>query len=461
MKFINREKELGYLDSFWKKEGAQFIAIYGKRRVGKTTLIKHFLKDKPHVYFLAQKISEQENLRTLGELTGALFGEDVLVEKGFSNWPSFFRYFQKRTDKRLVVVIDEFPYLTESNKGISSIFQAGWDEYLAASPICLILCGSSITMMESEVLGEKAPLYGRRTGQILVKPFDFFEAAKFFPGAPFEKQLQLFSLVGGNPGYLKNLSPEETVMGNIRKHFLSPEAVLYSEGEFLLHQELREPRNYFSILRAIAFGKTRISEIANETGFDKSVLHKYIFALEDLGIVRKDVPVTEKNPMKSRKGLYKIDDQYFRFWFRYVLPNKSRIEEGALDPVIKAVNEGFNLLVSMDYEKVARAVVRKNEELFFPIDKIGSWWDKNEEIDIAALNEKEGKLLLGEVKWSNKQVGTDIYEDLKRKSALAEKTTGAMRKSFCLFSKSGFTRAMPQTAKKEKVRLFHGIERVE
>jgi hypothetical protein len=208
-------------------------------------------------------------------------------------------------------------------------------------------------------------------------------------------------------------------------------------------------------LRAIAFNKTRVSEIVNETGFEKSILHKYFFALENLQIIQKEVPVTEKNPLKSRKGIYKLQDQFFKFWFKYVLPNKSRIEEGKIDYVLEKIRVDFNLLVSENYEKIAREIVIKNEDKFFKIDKIGRWWDRNEELDLVALNEKENKILFGEVKWSNKPVGINIYDDLKKKVKNVQWGSENRNEYYCLFSKSGFTEDMLKLAKHEKVKLFH------
>ena len=455
MQFINRERELSALKKFWQGKNAQLIVIYGKRRVGKTELIKQFIREKPHIYFLAQKINEHENLKLLGEAVGEYFDNDILKRKGFENWKWVFEYLRKNVKERTVFVIDEFPYLAEANKGISSVFQSGWDEYLKNTPVFLILCGSSISMMEDEVLSYKAPLYGRRTGQIFLKPFPFFEAKKFYPNTPFERCLGLYSIAGGNPSYLKIFNPRLSLETNIKRNILQPEAFLYNEVEFILREELREPRNYFAILKAIALGRNRISEIVNETGLPKGILHKYLFILEDIHIIRKEVPVTEKNPLKSRKGIYKLQDQFFKFWFKYILPNKGNIEEGRVDLVLKKIKDDFNLIVSENYENAAKEVINNHKSRFFPINKIGRWWDRNEEIDIVVLNEEENKILFGEVKWSNKPVGIDIYNSLKRKSLKVELHKDRRNEYFCLFSKSGFTESMLKAAEKEKVTLFH------
>ncbi|MFN3740149.1 MAG: ATP-binding protein [Thermodesulfovibrionales bacterium] len=460
MEFIDRERELESLKKFWQKKEAQLIVIYGKRRVGKTELIKQFIKDKPHIYFLAQKINEYENLKLLGEAVGEYFDDDILKRKGFESWKWFFEYLKKNIKKQMVLVIDEFPYLAEVNKGISSVFQSGWDEYLKDTPLFLILCGSSISMMEEEVLSYKAPLYGRRTGQIFLKPFSFLEAKRFYPNVSFERCLELYSIAGGNPSYLKRFNPKIPFDINLKENVLQPEAFLYNEVEFILREELREPRNYFAILKAIALNKNKVSEIVNETGLPKGILHKYLFILEDLHIIQKEVPVTEKNPLKSRKGIYKLQDQFFKFWFKYILPNKGNIEEGKVDFVLKKIKGDLHLLLAENYEKVAQEIIRDYEDRFFPIIKIGRWWDRKEEIDIVALNEEENKILFGEVKWSSKPVGTDIYYNLKEKARKVESKSDKRYEYFCLFSKSGFTEDMIKVAKKEKVVLFHKDEMV-
>jgi len=455
MKFIDRERELGALEKFWQEREAQLIVIYGRRRIGKTELIKQFIKRKSHIYFLAQRINEHENLKLLGESVGEFFGDDILIRSGFENWQEFFEYLRKHTEKKMVLVIDEFPYLAEANKGISSIFQAGWDEYLKDSSIFLILCGSSISMMEEKVLSYKAPLYGRRTGQIFLTPFLLSTAREFYPRLSFERCLELYSIAGGNPSYLKRFNPRFSLDRNIKENILKPEVFLYNEVEFILREELREPRNYFAILKAIALSKNKVSEIVNETGLAKGILHKYLFILEDLHVIKKEVPVTEKNPLKSRKGIYKLEDQFFKFWFRYILPNRGNIEEGRDDFVLRKIKGDFNLLVAENYEEVVKEIIKNYENKFFPITKIGRWWERNEEIDFIALNEEENKILFGEAKWSNKPVGTDIYENLERKVQKVEWNKEKRSQYFCLFSKSGFTEGMKQLARKEKVILFH------
>lgn len=461
MEFIDREKELAALEKAWQGKEAQLLVIYGKRRVGKTELIKHFMKDKPHVYFLGQRVNGIDNRRWLADLAADHFKDDFLKTAGFPDWRAFFQFGRDRIKTRTVLAIDEFPYLTEAEKGLPSIFQTGWDEYLKKTPVFLILCGSSIAMMESEVLAEKSPLFGRRTGQIQLKPFRFTEARKFYPRASFDKCLEFYALAGGSPSYLKRLDPGRSVLDNIISQVLPPEAFLAREVEFLLREELREPRNYFAILKAIAFGKSKIGEIVNDTGLDKGILHRYLFTLDDLQVIQKEVPVTERLPLKSRKGLYRIQDQFVKFWFRHILPNRAAIEEGRYERLLPRLESDFPALVAENYEKLAVDIVRAREDLFFPMDAAGRWWNREEEIDLVAINEERREILFGEAKWSARPVGIDVYRDLKRKAPLVDWHNGERTERFCLFSRSGFTKDMRELARKERIILFQRDQLVE
>jgi len=455
MNFVNRKKELKALDEWWRERVRQLIVIYGKRRVGKTELIKQFIKDKPSVYFLADKVSEKDNLRMLSRSIGAFFNDALLEKNGLSEWYDLFAYL-KAKPKRFILAIDEFPYLVDTNKAISSVFQKGWDEYLKDTGIFLILSGSSIGMMEAETLSHKAPLYGRRTGQILVKPLRFSEVKEFFPRRSLNDILNIHTVAGGIPAYILQVKQKGSFKNAVEQNFLRPQAYLYNEVEFILKEELREPRTYFSILRAVALGKRKFGEIVNDTGLQKNIIMKYLGVLEDLHLLKKDLPITEKIPMRSKKGLYSIEDQFFIFWFNYIFPFKSELELGKTSSLWAKFSREFNLLVSKNYERVARDIVVDNEGLFFPMLRVGRWWDNNEEVDLVALNEEENKILFSEVKWSNKQVGTNVYDNLKRKARIVEWGKPGRIEFFALFSKSGFTSAMKTIAVKEKVILFKG-----
>ncbi len=455
--FINREKELETLSEAYKDSKAQFVVVYGKRRVGKTELVKKFFKSIPHIYFLADKAPEKEQLRMLSEKVGLLYKDDFLLSRGFGNWYEFFTYIKDKD--RVVLAIDEFPYLIEANRAVPSIFQKGWDEGLKDSGIFLILLGSSIGMMETDVLDYKSPLFGRRTGQLLIEPLSFWHAKKFFPRMSDEDFMFIYSVLGGTPAYLLQFDPSSDLWSNIRKKIFARDAYLFSEPEFILKEELREPRNYFSIIRAVSMGKSRASEIINETGFEKNIVGKYLSVLTDLRIVKREVPVTEKSYEKSKKGIYILNDNYFRFWFKYVFPNKSFIEEGDTDYVIrKKIIPDLDIFVSQTYEEVCRSNVRRGLLKDKKFNRVGRWWTKDTEIDVVGINEDVNSIIFGEAKWSLKPVGINILEELRAKAEKVQWGDSRTSKYFALFSRKGFTADLIKIAAKEKVLLFKGVE---
>lgn len=455
MKFVNREAELDILNGFYKKSGFQFVPVYGRRRIGKTRLIQEFIKDKPAIYFLADSVAEGEQLRNVGREAGNFFGDNFLSETGFKNWYQFFEYMSKKVKKRTILVIDEFPYLVNSNKAISSIFQKGIDEYLKNTNLFLVLMGSSVGMMEREVLFYKAPLYGRRTGSLELKEMRFNSLKAFFPKKKVDELVPIYGVFGAIPAYLEKINPENDIFRNIEELILNRGTFLYNEVEYLLREELREPRNYFVILRSMSQGRRKLSEIINDTGYEKSLLSRYFEILQNLGLVEKEVPVTERRPEKSKLGLYRIHDRFFEFWFKYIFPNRGRIEIGESDSVIRIIKENFDMHVSRAFEDACRehcfGLMREGRIRF---NSVGKWWQKNEEIDIVALNEDDKEIYFGEVKWSKKPVGTDILERLRKKATFVNWNGGKRKERFMLFSKSGFTDALEETSEKEGILLI-------
>lgn len=453
MKFINREKELKALNDKWVEKKSQFFVIYGKRRVGKTELIKRFITNKPAIYFLADKRTVKEQLKELGRLIGQHFNDSLLIKQGFSEWLDVFQYLKEKNRNQFVLVVDEYPYLVEVDGSISSIFQKGWDEYLKDSQVFLIINGSSIAMMESEALLYKSPLFGRRTGQLLLKPLTFLQAWKFFPKKDFRKFLDIYAITGGMPAYLLQFDSSIALKENIKKNIFPKTSFLSNEVEFTLKEELREPKNYLSILRAISQGKRKFGEIVNETGLKKNVLMKYLTTLHQLQIIEKQVPATENNPQKSRKGLYKITDNFFRFWFQYIFPHKSDLEIENYSEVERKLAESFNGLTASTYESVCQEILFDLQKKIFNFEKVGKWWENEQEIDLVALNQRTKEIIFGECKWSEKIVGVNVYNDLKKKSSFVQWNQEKRKEYFILFSKNGFTSDMFKLAKKEKIFL--------
>ncbi len=455
MPFIDRKKELSFLEEKWLEDKPQLIVLWGKRRVGKTELVKQFIKSKPSVYFFSENTSNKDQLRKFSLSIGKFFNEPLLETRGFAEWEESFKYIKEK-NRKFVLVIDEFPYLIQSNPAIPSLFQLAWDEYWSKSNIYLILLGSSISMMETEVLGYKAPLYGRRTGQWLVEPMSFDSVSLFRNEKSFEDRLTHYGIAGGIPAYWLKFDEDKRFYDNLSEHVLKKGQALYDEAEFILKEELREPRYYFALLQAIASGKRKLSEIVNSTGINQPTANKYLSVLSDLRIVEREIPVTEQMPHKSKKGLYRISDEFFQFFFKFVFARRSELELGMIEQVLVQIKKDLPVYLSFIYERVSIQIISKKTELFFPFRSIGRWWDKNEEIDIVAVNGETDSILFGEVKWSSKPVGIDIIENLKRKSKMVVWGGKNRKEYYCLFSKSGFTQKLTDIAKKEKILLFEG-----
>jgi len=419
--FIDRETEIRLLEERLKQRRAEFVVVYGRRRIGKTALLLELIKKHGGVYLLARETSEAENLKRFSEKLADYFNDEFLRKNSLQSWDAFFEYlYQKSLKDRLIIVIDEFPYLVKGNKVLPSILQEYWDLKLSQGKIFLVICGSSVSMME-KLLGYKSPLYGRRTAQMKLKPLNFFSAKEFFPRYSLEEFVKAYGILGGTPAYLLEFDDEKSIEENLRDYFRA-DSFLYGDALFILREELEEPRNYFAIMEAIARGKTTLNEIVNETGLERATVGKYLSVLIDLDLVRREIPVTAS--WKSRKGRYYVTDPYFAFWFRYVYPNLDLIETGQGEELIELVMKDFNNYLGWVFEEIAKQFLielNKRKVLLFSFTKIGKWWHKSEEIDLVALNERERKALFVEVKWKDlsKREAKRVLKDLERKSELA------------------------------------------
>jgi hypothetical protein len=438
--FVNRTAELAWLEARWRARDAQLLIVYGKRRVGKTALLKEFLQGKAGIYFLADRRPEREQLREVAMRLSGHFTDPFIGRKGFDTWLEAFEYLTTRLRppaakprERLLLILDEYPYL----------------------PLTLVLCGSSMAMMESETLAHRAPLYGRRTGDLLVRPLDFAGVRQFLPKRhPFAHAVETYAVLGGMPGYLRQFDYSRNLADNIREQILTPGAFLFREVDFLLKEELREPRNYLAILRAISQGRRKFGEIANDTGLGKNVLHKYLHVLEDLQLVERDVPITEKMPQKSRRSLYALQDSFVAFWFACGYPYVSDLELGETRPALRRVQDLLPHLLGRAYERIARETLRRGDGLPFPLHRVGHWWDDQAEIDVVGLNEEANAILFGEVKWSERPIGTGIYRKLVEKARRVAWGKPGRREVFALFSRSGFTPEMRRVARQDNALLF-------
>ena len=455
--FVDRQEELAQMNRLYHSTRAELFVLYGRRRVGKTELLRAFCAEKPHLFFIATLSSDTEQLAAFSQHVWRFTHGETLEGFTFPTWEDAFRSLAILPG-RSVIVLDEFTYLISGNKAIPSVLQKVWDETLKDANLLLVLCGSYIGMMENEVLGYQAPLYGRRTGSLLLRPFGLAALARFFPGASAEERLRTWGVLGGMPYYLKVFSEQHDLFDNIQEHILNRQGILYNEPRLLLMEELREPRNYFSILRAIAQGHTRLNEIAQSSGVGPvSSTARYLDILQQLHLITRRTPVTESQPEKSKKGIYCIDDHFLRFWFRYVHPNLGSLDIGLDEAVLtQKIQPDFDSFLGSTFEEASRvytAGLARSGRLSFLPERIGGWWDRDVEIDVAALSESERCLLLGECKWSHHLVGLNVLEDLQRKGRLMMAGYPGWQVAYILFARAGFTPELETRAAQEGIRL--------
>ncbi len=448
-RFVGRKKELMFLEKEYKKPGSSFIVIYGRRRVGKTTLIKEFIKNKDSLYFLATEELEQANMKRLANSVSRYTGQPYLSNARFDKWDSIFEIIEKhKTDYKKIVVLDEFQYLLNSNKAFSSIFQRIWDEKLSTQNIMVIICGSLISMMVSEVLSYSSPLYGRRTGQIKLAPLNFNEFTLFFRNKSFKQLLNIYSVTGGVPKYIEIFDTNNDIINDIENNILNKESYLYEEPVFLLEKEIKELVSYFSILKVIAMGNHKIGKISSVLEIPNTKITPYLKTLIDLEIIEKKIPITEKMPEKSRKGLYFIKDMFINFWFKFVFPYKSELEIENTQYVVDKLNKNFiDNHVALIYEQVCRQTLwNKNVGCELPLrfNKIGSYWDGNMEIDIAAMDNENVNFLFGECKYWNRPVDEKVFYQLEKKVVDSSKLTKMNKIFYIIFSESGFSPSLKQ-----------------
>ena len=452
MKFLGREKEILDLEKEYARDGG-FVVIYGRRRIGKTTLIKQFIKSKTAFYFLATKEVESQSMKRFAGVIARTTGNSVLQKAAFSDWLDLFQAVADyKPNEKKVLVIDEFPYLVKVNDSFPSILQNAWDEILKDSNVMLILCGSLISMMKKHALSYESPLYGRRTAQMRIAPLPFttvYENQKL----SFEEAAEQYSITGGVPKYMEFFSDGQPLYEQIKENVLSKNGFLYEEPNFLLTDEVQVPTNYFSIIKVIADGNHKLGTIAGILGLETSALTPYLKTLSELGFIEKQVPVTEKNAEKTRKGLYFISDNFLRFWFRYVYPYKGELEldntQISLDELDKDFKEKF---VAFAYEDICKEIFARlclDKAIDFTPSKIGSYWlnDKsgNTQIDVMAVDTVNKRLFAGECKYHNQPIDADVYFELVKKVDNSSEIKSAFKGYtviYGVFSKSGFTSRM-------------------
>lgn len=442
--FFGREREFKKLDELYGSNQFEFAVFYGRRRVGKTTLINEFIKDKKSAYFMAVEGTKQESLKGLStSIMSIKEGGNSTIAPSFVDFEELLLYVDQlaRSGERLIIAIDEYPYLAASYPAISSMLQSHIDQCWKDSQLFLILCGSSMSFMEEQVLGYKSPLYGRRTAQFKIRAFTFFESRQMYPNYTEEEQALIYGVTGGIPEYLSRINPSLSVDDNIIQLFFDESGRLFEETSNLLKQELKEPASYHSIITAIASGASRMNEIATKTGLESSGCSNQIATLIALGIVKKECPITESST--SRRTIYRLEDSMFLFWYRFVRPNMSNIMRGMGEVVYEMmVQPHLNDFMGSVFEDICQQYLYVPEvflSLPFTPGNMGRWWGNNkiekrqEEIDIMSVESNHA--LMCECKWRNEVQGIEVLQTLVNRGELF----AYPNKYYYVFAKRGFT----------------------
>lgn len=466
MRFIGRKNELHTLNTEYNRNSS-FVVIYGRRRVGKTTLIKEFLKNKSAFYYLATEELESQSMKRLANVIARTTKNTLLQKIEFTDWLDLFQLIADyKPEEKKVLVIDEFPYLVRTNSAFPSILQNAWDEFLKDSNVMLILSGSLIGMMQKHVLSYDSPLYGRRTAQMRLTPLPFTSIYET-QNLPFEQAVEQFALTGGVPKYLEFFEDGRPLEEQLKDVVFSKNGFLYEEPNFLLKSEFLTAVNYFSIIKTIADGNHKLGKIASALGQESSSLTPYLSTLSDLGFIEKRTPITEKNPEKSRKGLYFIADNFLRFWFCYVYPYKGELELDNMQIVLDEIHKDFKeKFVAFAYEDICKDIFAKlcsNNAISFVPSRIGSYWlndyDGDTEINVMSVDHQNKQVFAGECKYHTKPVDASVYFTLKEKvdnAAEIRKSFPKYNVIYGLFSKSGFTKRMLDIAKENpNILLIH------
>ena len=452
--FVNRRKELETLRKEYSRKEASFVVIYGRRRVGKTALIKEFCKDKRSIMFLATEENETENRNAFKDAVAEALDHTLLREAQVTRWETIFDSIADQCDQakdRLILVMDEFQYLGKANPAFPSILMKIWDEKLKDKNIMLILCGSLINMMTSQVLNYDSPLYGRRTAQIKLQQIAFEHYKEFMPEMSQDSQILHYAVTGGVPKYIELFEHTEDIYEGIRDNILSDTSFLYEEPTFLLQKEVTEIGSYFTILKTIAAGNHKLGKIAGVMEVKQTSLVKYLKILIELDLLEREVPVTEENPEKSKKGLYFIKDNFIKFWFQFIYPNKGLLEAGREEYVFQKIKHNFiDNHVSYVYENICREKMWTQTEFSnISFNRVGRFWGNQDvEIDIVAYDSFGKEIIFGECKYSVNPKDVDILYNLEQKSVYVDWKKNDRKEYYCIYSRSGFTKELMELAGK-------------
>jgi AAA+ ATPase superfamily predicted ATPase len=467
--FFGREQEIAELQALADQPGSQFLILYGRRRVGKTTLALQWAEQSglPTIYWVANRLSPTLQRRSLSQTIYNALNPGFQADANFTypTWEMALQQLaQQAARQRLVFILDEFPYAAEAEPGLASILQNVWDHHLKSTQIYLILAGSHIGMM-TRLLHYQAPLYGRFTGHLHLKPLPFSTLKTFLPRYTAEQRVAVYAILGGIPAYLERFDDSATLRDNIDRLIFRPTGIFRADPLFLLQDQVREPRNYLSVLHAIGQGAYTLVEIANSTGLAKQNISTYLGRLEDLYLVERRAPVTlpPQRRLRTRQGRWRLRDPYLRFYFRFVQPNQRALELGLMDSVWASIREQLRAFIGMTaFEELSQAWVvaqAQQGQLPFAPEDVGSHWAADVQVDVVALNWRQKAVLLGECKWGASAVGRSVVADLiEHKTPKTLVSLPEQGRSWevhhILFARAGFTDPARELAKTHNIRLL-------
>lgn len=470
MRFVNRQLELAELAHFLESGRPELVILYGRRGIGKSSLVAEALAGRAHFYYQATTRALPQQLEDLTAALRTFAPEAVLpgtVSSPEALLDALVQIAVARTGTPVIAVIDELPYMAEVDPALPTVLQRWWDGVRARGILNLkvFLLGSMVTWMEEQTLSERGPLYNRRTGQLRVDPLGYREAALFYPDYGPEDRIAGFAIWGGMPSYLESIAPERSLWENVRETVLRPGARLADEPSWLRFSDLRNDALYGSVLRAIAQGAHRPGKIARAVG--RSRADDVAFPLSrlcDLRLVERVVPVHERHWASSRQALYLLADHYLAFWYRFVDRLRHLLALRRNDEALDRIKEDFDQYVSRwAFEDVCRqflwqaaATGRLPKDLRF--DETGSWWTAKEEvqdeIDVVAMQGGRA-VLVGECKWSLQPVGARDLEGLTAALRRAHDDLEPLDRPWrALFSRSGFEPELGQRAEDPAERLL-------
>ncbi|RLF60080.1 MAG: ATP-binding protein [Thermoplasmata archaeon] len=408
IRFINRDNELNLLTEEWNKEQAQFIVIYGRRRIGKTSLITEFTKNKKGVFYIAEDVNKKVQIHDFKEKIANYFQDDLLKNLEIMKWKDLFSYLEKIIPKneKMHITIDEFSYFIKNDPSLTSSLQKFWDMFLSKTNIMLIVSGSIFGLMSEKILSSSSPLYGRRSRDLLLKEMNF-KNSSFFLDMAFEEKLKTYMTIGGVPEYLLKAKYYPDSKEFIEKEFINHDGYFFREPYFLLSQEFKEIKTYFTIINAIAYGNTKPSHISNFAGIRTREIYPYLENLIRLNFIKKITPIHN-----NRYGIYIIKDVFFDFWFNFVHKNRDKIERNQY----KLSKKDLNTYLGKRFEIIVRdEFIAK----MIKADTIEKWWYKDKEIDIVTVDNKNKQINFLECKYKSLSYNLvlNIIKDLENKSS--------------------------------------------